>query len=838
MTVKSLHVLLINADERTGQLFTEALVEAEFAHQVTKVSQTDLNLQQLNYDQIDVIVLSHHRSDIDSLTLLQEIQAKNENIPLIFMAKVGDEPLVSRALQLGAHSYLLRDNQDAYLNLLPAIIQAAYKNHFRPDEHLKSLTSPRDLDLILHNIVDQTVRFFDGEAGGIYLYRPENKIIEWVAGVGQRREEALGLTLNKNEGFAGVVWAKGQPLFVEDYQKWSGRTPKWPYPKALAGVPIQWAGEFLGVLDIRLADSQASFGDKDFALLSQFAARAAVAIQKAQLHQATTASLAQLTRLYELSTEFVSTLSLHKVASLVIEKAVQATKAHSAVLNLIDSAGKLQLAIGANDEPPPRPDGTTMAIFKSGQALVFKSQDHTPENLPAHLTKMGIKSSIGLPLRIGEQIIGVLFVRHDRPHHFSQQETEILFIFANQAAIAIQNARFYEQAQQEIQERKRAEAALNQYRHRLEELVQQRTAQLEQAMTEITQAKDKIQAILHSVADGLIVTDINHRVILANPAAETLLEHRLETMNNNQRDTAIKNDWLRQLVYSTLTYRIAVAEVDVKLAHSPEGQAKIMHARAALVNDYQGNPVGTVTIIRDVTRLREVDRLKTEFLSIAAHELRTPLTTVLGFSEILLSRELDQPRRQRYLTLINEQAVQLTEIVNSLLDISRLEAGKGLEFNLQPVDMSQLLRAVTQPFSEATSTHHFQLEGLDSLPLVQGDKFRLGQVTKNLISNAIKYSPQGGQIIIRGVLKSNHIEFSIRDEGIGMTLEQQKHLFEKFYRADTSNTAVGGTGLGLAISKLIIDLHQGAMWVNSQREVGTTVYFTLPLANTRPVNPA
>ena len=316
---------------------------------------------------------------------------------------------------------------------------------------------------------------------------------------------------------------------------------------------------------------------------------------------------------------------------------------------------------------------------------------------------------------------------------------------------------------------------------------------------------------------------MNHRVILANSAAETLLDYRLEAMINQEMDTAIKHDWLRQLVHSTLTHRIAVSEVDVKLENAPNGQIKIMHARAALVNDYQGNPLGVVTIIRDVTRLREVDRLKTEFLSIAAHELRTPLTTVLGFSEILLNRDLDPSRRQRYLTLINEQAVQLTQIVNSLLDISRLEAGKGLELNIQPVDMDDLLHEVTKPFIETAAKHQFWLEGITALPLVKG------QVAKNLISNAVKYSPQGGVIVIRGAVNFDHLEFSIKDEGIGLTPEQQKHLFEKFYRADASNTAIGGTGLGLAISKLIIDLHQGAMWVNSQREVGTTVYFTLPL---------
>ncbi|MDX1523331.1 MAG: ATP-binding protein, partial [Anaerolineae bacterium] len=142
---------------------------------------------------------------------------------------------------------------------------------------------------------------------------------------------------------------------------------------------------------------------------------------------------------------------------------------------------------------------------------------------------------------------------------------------------------------------------------------------------------------------------------------------------------------------------------------------------------------------------------------------------------------------------------------------------------------------VAQPFMAATSIHNFHFDGLKSVPTVLGDPLRLEQVGKNLLSNAVKYSPDGGNITIRGEVKVDHVQFSIKDEGIGMTDEQQEHLFEKFYRADASNTAIGGTGLGLAISKLIIDLHDSQMWIKSQRNAGTTVYFTLPLAEKRKI---
>ncbi len=133
------------------------------------------------------------------------------------------------------------------------------------------------------------------------------------------------------------------------------------------------------------------------------------------------------------------------------------------------------------------------------------------------------------------------------------------------------------------------------------------------------------------------------------------------------------------------------------------------------------------------------------------------------------------------------------------------------------------------PFRESAPRHDIHMESLPACPVLVADKFRLGQVLRNLLSNAVKYSPDGGTIFIRCRLIPNYLEVSIQDTGIGMTAAQQAHLFEKFYRADTSNTAIRGTGLGLAISKLIIELHGGKIWVESTPGVGSTFFFTLPL---------
>ncbi len=387
-----------------------------------------------------------------------------------------------------------------------------------------------------------------------------------------------------------------------------------------------------------------------------------------------------------------------------------------------------------------------------------------------------------------------------------------------------------EQLRQEIAVRKRVEAELKAYREHLEQRVQERTAELEVAISTATHARDKIDAILHSVADGLIVTDLANKVILANPAAEALLGFRQEEMVEREIGLGIKDDRLREIVRDTLNRQKSGYEIDIELEDPRDHRQKVMRARTALVDDFRSQPLGTVTIIQDVTRLREVDRLKTEFLSTVAHELKTPLTSVQGFSEILLTRRLDEARRQRYLQMINRQATHLSEIINDLLSISRLEARRGLEIKPKLMTMGAMLDEVLVPFIETVTNHKIKVKAGQDLPAVMADPFRLSQVCRNLMSNAIKYSPQGGTITVRAQVCQDYLEISVEDEGIGMSPEQQAHLFEKFYRAYESNTSMSGTGLGLAICKLIVGLHGGQIWVESELNVGTTVYFTLPLA--------
>ncbi|MDX1523950.1 MAG: ATP-binding protein, partial [Anaerolineae bacterium] len=243
-------------------------------------------------------------------------------------------------------------------------------------------------------------------------------------------------------------------------------------------------------------------------------------------------------------------------------------------------------------------------------------------------------------------------------------------------------------------------------------------------------------------------------------------------------------------------------------------------------------PRGFVGVQSDITPLKEMDRIKSEFLSTAAHELRTPLTSIQGFSEILLTRtNLKDEQKKRYQTFINQQANALAAIINDLLDLTRLESGQGFEMTITTVDLKEIINEVLFGFRENNPKHTYNVVEQETWPAIIGDPVKLAQLFKNLYSNATKYSPDGGDIILATNVQEeyNLLHITITDQGLGMTKEQLSRIFERFYRADASNTAIGGTGLGMAISQLIVNQHQGKIWIESELHVGTTIHLLFPL---------
>lgn len=352
---------------------------------------------------------------------------------------------------------------------------------------------------------------------------------------------------------------------------------------------------------------------------------------------------------------------------------------------------------------------------------------------------------------------------------------------------------------------------------------------LKKALADSQRVGAKIEVILRSVADGLIFTDMENRIILMSASAEVMLGKQLADVYFVPIGNAIEDKKLADKLVSVQSGARDETLTDLEMPSDNEDEVRTIQAKPAIVKDGNGKEVGVITLLRDVSRDRELDRMKREFIATAAHELRTPLTAVMGFSELLLAKkDLDREQQTEFLSVIHKKAEILGKIVGDLLDLSRVDSGRLIRLKKDWADIRSIIERSTADYQRACPDHHFEAV-LPEMPLmVFLDDRKLFQVMENLLGNAVKFSPPGGKIRVGCEVSEGNLRISVCDEGVGMTPEQVERVFDKFYRVDTSNTAKEGLGLGMAIVKNIIEAHGCEIWVDSEVGKGTKVTFTLP----------
>lgn len=353
--------------------------------------------------------------------------------------------------------------------------------------------------------------------------------------------------------------------------------------------------------------------------------------------------------------------------------------------------------------------------------------------------------------------------------------------------------------------------------------------ELERTLVEAEEARDSVDLILKSVTDGLIVADMRQRIIRMNRAAETLLRVDFEQVQGQAVCTVLPRVGLPGAQLQPGSRPRKQIEWEVLDPHTRK--PLVIQARTGWVESAAGQRSGTISILRDVTREREVDRFKNEFIATAAHELRTPLTAIMGFADILLQQErlsgFDVKQQRNYLEIIFQKADALKRIIGDLLDISRVQLGQGVSLEKRPCDLRDLVQRAVAPFRQVQVGHSFELELPKESVEMDIDEGKVLQVLDNVLSNAVKFSPDGGRISVQCRKLGPEFRVSVEDQGIGMTPEQLERVFDKFFRVDASNSAAGGLGLGMTIAKNIIEAHGGQMMVESCLGQGTKVTFTL-----------
>ncbi|MCF8209266.1 MAG: response regulator [Rhodoferax sp.] len=380
-------------------------------------------------------------------------------------------------------------------------------------------------------------------------------------------------------------------------------------------------------------------------------------------------------------------------------------------------------------------------------------------------------------------------------------------------------------------EREQLRREVEKQRDKLEETVRQRTAQLQDRMEEL-------QAIFALSPDGFVSFDQYRRVSQVSPRFSLLtgLSAAAITGLDDRRLTGLLADLCVDKARFRGGHPLDLVPPETDMNRTPEWEVielKVPEGRtlAVTVRQCSSSSVSLILYLHDITRETEIDRMKTQFLEMAAHELRTPLTSVLGYTEVLLSQSFDAQDHREMLGIVHQQAEHVTSIVNELLDLVRIDSRKGQDFVFQALSLQELVHEAVSAYKPAPGRREPRVIAAARPLRIKADRRKLVQVVANLLSNAYKYSPGGGDVCMEYAESLQEgvkwCGLAVRDRGLGMTPEEQTRCFERFYRVDHSGK-VPGTGLGLCIVREIMDLHGGRVEIQSTLGEGSTISVWLP----------
>lgn len=409
---------------------------------------------------------------------------------------------------------------------------------------------------------------------------------------------------------------------------------------------------------------------------------------------------------------------------------------------------------------------------------------------------------VGLPLLFEDELLGMIYLFRTE-YAFTQLDWQFLQGFADQAAVAVRNSRLYHQLETE---------------------------------------RSRLATIVENSAHGILILDAERRVLVINQALAAMLGVTPQSCVGkgcqevlNLQD--VQGDDICQMEnFTGFPNRESLhCEGDLQ---RPGGSRLTVSVTYTPLYDDEERLVNIIVNVHDITRFREEEEIKSTFTSIISHELKTPVALIKGYAQTLARPDAawDAETARQSLQVIEEEADRLESLINNLLDVSRIQAS-GLRLDYADVNLERLARKVVEAYRTQTTDHQLEVDFPAALPLVWGDEERLRQVLTNLVSNAIKYSPQGGLIRIGGWLEqpegaADHarVVLYIADQGIGIPASDLPKIFDRFYRVDSSlRRSTAGAGLGLYLAKAIVEAHGGQIWTHSEPGKGTTFFIGLPV---------
>ncbi|HEY3397759.1 MAG TPA: ATP-binding protein [Armatimonadota bacterium] len=515
------------------------------------------------------------------------------------------------------------------------------------------------------------------------------------------------------------------------------------------------------------------------------------------------------TAMTEMPTVVVSRPELHQTLSRLINKIAMIVQSEQVFVLLYQpEAGELGILpphLGISEEQANllhfKPEeGVSGLVYRTGEAAIYNDAIHDPRTIKDKIAALRIRNGICVPLTIKqrdeeeriiqERVIGVMHACNKRyDQDFNDDDVRLLEMLAEQAAAIISNAQIY---------------------------------------IELTEEKARLEQTLETLHAGVIAADANGRIRLLNRAACGMLGIPAAAYEGQSLTAVVKDEKVSALLTGSLTQG---EEMHQEITSASD--KRIYNGETSLMRDESHRVQAVVAIFNDITELRQVERMKTAFVSTVSHELRTPLTSIKGFISTLLDDTdnlYDEETRREFYEIIDQECDRLTRLISDLLNVSRIESGRALDMQISSVDLHKVVGRVLQAQQQYTSRHKLLNQIPEDFPTIEADADKIYQVIDNLIGNAIKYAPEGGPIEVGAEDEGETIRLDIMDHGLGIPERHREKIFERFHMVDddVDHKAIKGTGIGLYLVRHLTRAHGGDVWL-SQTEVGKGSTFSVRL---------
>lgn len=664
-------------------------------------------------------------------------------------------------------------------------------------------------------------------------------------------------------GLGQEIIRRGRPILTQDYlRECRARniTPASQGVYAWMGVPLNSGAETIGALSVGSSDATVTYTTAQLDLLQAIADQTVGAIVKARLLQETQQRAHQLSTLNEITRQLTSTLEQEPLLRNILENAVSILNCEAGTLFLIDEpTGDLIFRVTAgpvagNLLGQRLPAGTGIV----GRAVQLRApviendaqRSATRYEAPDKQTGFISRSLLAVPMQIKDRVLGVIEVINRRDGlPFVEDDQILLTAFAGQAAVAIENARLLASTDEELTERVEELQVMGRIVRELNASLEVQRAMrttLEWAMRRSNAEAgligmiegDRLRLMAHQGYDDILTAETESEMPLDLPALRAAVESgqpsQISLVSNGARGilpiahtqiiVPIRRE--AQVIGLLLLESTSDSQGNLGFLNQLSDSAAIAIANAQLYNEVQ-----------------RANLAKSDFVSFVAHELKNPMTSIKGYTELLAAGSVGQVNEMQanFLNTIRSNVERMSALVSDLNDNAKIEANR-LRLDFKPVEVAdvvdEVMRSTRRQVDDKRQAIELQLSPY--LPSVWADRLRVGQVLTNLISNAHKYTPEGGKILVGAEATNNQwdpegakrvVHLWVKDDGIGISVEDQAKIFQRFFRSDDSKAReVPGTGLGLNITKSLVEMQGGRIWFESEFRHGTTFHFTIPVA--------